>query len=309
MTGQFRTDEEIAAACRLYSSTTEAAQSLGMSDRNFRKRKVKLNLQTKTHVHKAEHRGGVTDGTVLVFSDAHFWPGIRTTALKGLLWAIKELKPVMVIANGDIFDGAGISRHPRSQWQTRPNVQQELEACKEYMTEIENACHEARHHTQLIWPLGNHDTRFESRLSAFVPEFEGVQGLTLQEHFPKWHPCWSCWPTNDVIVKHRFKSGVHATHQNTVSAGVSVVTGHLHSLKVTPFADLRGNRFGVDTGTLAETDGPQFLDYLEMNPTNWRSGFAVLTFKDSKLLWPELVHKWDEGVVEFRGQLIDVGEL
>jgi len=188
-------------------------------------------------------------------------------------------------------------------------VQQELEACKEYMTEIENACHEARHHTQLIWPLGNHDTRFESRLSSFVPEFEGVQGLTLKDHFPKWHPCWACWPTNDVVVKHRFKSGIHATHQNTVSAGVTIVTGHLHSLKVTPFSDLRGNRFGVDTGTLAETDGPQFLDYLEMNPTNWRSGFAVLTFKDSKLLWPELVHKWDEGVVEFRGQLIDVGAL
>jgi hypothetical protein len=188
----------------------------------------------------------------------------------------------MVIANGDIFDGAVISRHPRSQWQTRPNVRQELDACKEFMTEIEEACHLARHHTQLIWPLGNHDTRFESRLSAFVPEFEGVQGLTLKEHFPKWHPCWSCWPTDNVVVKHRYKSGVHATHNNTVNAGVTIVTGHLHSLKVTPFSDLRGNRFGVDTGTLAETDGPQFLDYLEMNPTNWRSGFAVLNFKDSK---------------------------
>jgi hypothetical protein len=309
MGAQVFTDEEIASASMTYRSSTEAAQALGISERNFRKRKAKLNLQNKTHVQKAEHRGGVTDGTVLVFSDAHFWPGIRTTALKGLLWAIKELKPVMVIANGDIFDGSGISRHPRSQWQMRPNVHQELEACKEYMTEIENACHEARHHTQLIWPLGNHDTRFESRLSSYVPEFEGVKGLTLKDHFPKWHPCWSCWPTNDVVVKHRFKSGVHATHQNTVSAGVTIVTGHLHSLKVTPFADLRGNRFGVDTGTLAETDGPQFLDYLEMNPTNWRSGFAVLTFKDSKLLWPELVHKWDEGVVEFRGQLIDVGAL
>jgi len=309
MGAQVFTDEQIATAYRTYGTTTEAAQALGISERNFRKRKVKLNLQKNSHIHKAEHRGGVTDGTVLVFSDAHFWPGLRTTAFKGLLWAIKALKPVMVIANGDIFDGAVISRHPRSQWQTRPNVRQELDACKEFMTEIEDACHAARHHTQLIWPLGNHDTRFESRLSAFVPEFEGVQGLTLKEHFPKWHPCWSCWPTDSVVVKHRYKNGVHATHNNTVNAGVTIVTGHLHSLKVTPFSDLRGNRFGVDTGTLAETDGPQFLDYLEMNPTNWRSGFAVLTFKDSKLLWPELVHKWDDDTIEFRGQLIDVGAL
>jgi len=65
----------------------------------------------------------------------------------------------------------------------------------------------------------------------------------------------------------------------------------------------------VDTGTLAEVDGPQFIDYLEMNPTNWRSGFAVLTFEDSELLWPEIVHRWDDDHVEFRGQLINVGDL
>ena len=92
----------------------------------------------------------------------------------------------------------------------------------------------------------------------------------------------------------------------TIFAGVTMVTGHLHSLKVTPFNDYTGNRFGVDTGTLAEINGPQFMDYMEDNPANWRSGFAVLTFKDGRLLWPELVHKWDEGLVEFRGQVVDV---
>jgi hypothetical protein len=95
---------------------------------------------------------------------------------------------------------------------------------------------------------------------------------------------------------------------NTVNAGVSVVTGHLHSLKVTPFADYNGNRFGVDTGTLAETDGPQFT-YAEINPSNHRSGFAVLNFFNGRLLWPELVHKFDEDMVEFRGEVIDVGEF
>jgi hypothetical protein len=56
---------------------------------------------------------------------------------------------------------------------------------------------------------------------------------------------------------------------------------------------------------LAEPSGPQF-DYAEENPQNHRSGFAVLTIKDGKLLWPELVHKWDEGKIEFRGEVIDV---
>ena len=261
------------------------------------------------HLVKARHQGGIIDGTVLVFSDAHFWPGIRTTAFKGLLWAISEFKPLMVVANGDNFDGASNSRFPRSQWQQRPSVQQELQACKEAMKEIEDACHKARHHTQLIWPLGNHDARFESRLSQFVPEFEGVGGLSLKDHFPKWHPCWTCWPTPAVVIKHRYKNGIHATHNNTVNAGTSIVTGHLHSLKVTPFDDYNGTRWGVDTGTLADTDGPQFNDYMEDNPANWRSGFAVLTLRNKELLWPEIARKHSEGMLDFRGQLIDVSEL
>ena len=53
---------------------------------------------------------GILDGTVLVFSDAHFI-GQRTTAFKGLLWAIETFKPKAVICNGDAFDGASISRH------------------------------------------------------------------------------------------------------------------------------------------------------------------------------------------------------
>jgi hypothetical protein len=225
-----------------------------------------------------------------------------------LLWAINELKPHVVIANGDIFDGSSISRHPRINWSAVPNVKQELEACQAALKEIEDACEKARHHTQLIWPLGNHDSRFETRLSEAAPQFEGVGGTALKDHFPKWHPCWSCWLSDNVVVKHRYKGGVHATHNNTVTAGTTIVTGHLHSLKVTPFGDYNGTRWGVDTGTLAEIDGPQFIDYLEDGPINWRSGFAVITMKDSKPLWPELVSKHAEGIINFRGQLIDVSE-
>jgi hypothetical protein len=79
----------------------------------------------------------------------------------------------------------------------------------------------------------------------------------------------------------------------------------LHSLKVTPFSDYNGIRYGVDTGTLAEPDGPQFT-YAELNPNNHRSGFAVLTFFNGELLWPELIHAFSEGCIQFRGEVIDV---
>jgi hypothetical protein len=249
---------------------------------------------------------GVLNAVGLVFSDAHFWPGIRTTAFKGLLWAIKEFKPSFIVCNGDSLDGASISRHPPSGISGKePSLIEELKACQERLGEIEEAAKEARHNVKLIYTWGNHDARFNARLAANAPEFAQTYGFKLEDHFPTWEFCMTVWPTEDVVIKHRYKGGVHATHNNAATSGKSVVTGHLHSLKVTPYADYNGNRFGVDTGTLAEPYGPQF-GYGEDNPLNHRSGFAVLTFIDGKLLWPELVHKWDDDQVEFRGKIINV---
>jgi hypothetical protein len=251
---------------------------------------------------------GIENGTVIVFSDAHFWPGIRTTAFQGLLWAIERFQPKAVICNGDAFDGASISRHPPLGWTRTPSVIDELNACKEMLGEVSEAAKKARHNTKLIYTMGNHDARFEMRLAANAPQYVQTPGFKLSDHFTDWSFCMLTWVTNDLIVKHRYKGGIHAAHNNTVGAGKSIVTGHLHSLKVTPYADYNGNRFGVDTGTLAEPYGPQF-EYGEGNPLNHRSGFAVLTIKDGKLLWPELVHKWADGQIEFRGEVIDVSGL
>lgn len=313
------TDKEFIEIWDKLKSPKKVAEELGLDIRSVHRRRKRVeerkgvSLETsrqgaliKTPDNPARKMLGIENGTVIVFSDAHFWPGIHTTAFKGLIWAIKEFQPKAIIANGDVFDGASISRFPRIGWDSTPSVIQELKACEIALGEIEDTAKKARSNSQLIWTLGNHDARFENRLAANAPQYEFVKGFTLKDHFPTWHPCWSCWPAENVAVKHRWKGGVHATHNNAVNAGVSIVTGHLHSLKVTPFADYNGNRFGVDTGTLAEPTGPQFENYLEDSPTNWRSGFSVLTFHNGRLLWPELVHKWDEGQVEFRGKVYDV---
>jgi hypothetical protein len=218
---------------------------------------------------------------------------------------IETLKPHAVICNGDAFDGASISRHDVTE-QPATTVIQELKACQGALGEIEEVAKAARHNVKLLWTWGNHDVRFGNRLAQHAPQFKDVIGFKLTDHFLDWEFCWAVWPTEDVIVKHRYKNGIHATHTSTLNAGVSTVCGHLHALKVTPFQDLRGNRFGVDCGTLAEIDGPQFT-YAELNPSNHRSGFAVLNFFNGRLLWPELVHKFDEDQIEFRGEVIDVG--
>jgi hypothetical protein len=107
---------------------------------------------------------------------------------------------------------------------------------------------------------------------------------------------------DDAVVKHRFKSGVHAPHNNTMWAGRTIVTGHLHSQKIYPLSDYNGTRWGVDAGTMADPYGPQFYNYTELNPLNWRSGFAMLTFVKGKLLMPELIWVSGPGTVQFRGK-------
>lgn len=257
---------------------------------------------------RIEHPGRiakpVVDGTVLIGSDAHYWPNIVTTAHRAFVKFCKDYKPSLVILNGDVMDGAKISRHASIGWEQKPSVIQEIEAAQERLAEIESA---AGRKCDLAWTLGNHDGRFETRLATVAPEYARVHGVHLKDHFSiRWEPCWSVEINNDVIVKHRFKSGIHAPHNNTMWAGKTVVTGHLHSLKVYPFTDYNGDRWGVDTGTMADPYGPQFTDYMEDNPRNWRSGFAVLTFCEGRLLQPELVRVCGDGEVDFRGKVIRV---
>jgi hypothetical protein len=324
---RFFTDEEFIELWRTHGTASVMAKETGLSERGVKSRRRRLEQRHKiqldsndpnqgqrfAHLQTAHHHPqrydlGIMNGEAIVFSDAHFWPGIRTTAFKGLLHLIRNMQPKAVVNNGDAFDGASISRFPRIGWDSTPTLVQELKACDAALGEIEEAAKAARHNVALPWCLGNHDARFENRLAANAPQYEQVHGFSLKDHFPAWRPCWAVWNQN-TIIKHRYKGGLHATHNNTVNSGVNIVTGHLHSLKVTPFDDYNGTRYGVDTGTLAEPQGPQFENYLEQSPTNWRSGFVVLTYKDGKLLWPEVCKVWAPGFIEFRGQVMDVSAL
>jgi hypothetical protein len=257
--------------------------------------------------HKIEHAArlhfDVFNGEVLIGSDAHIWPGPPTTAMRAFIRFCEERKPRLVVMNGDVVDLPQVSRHPPIGWENHPTVADEIEAAQELLERIENA---APRNSKLVWTLGNHDGRFETRLATVAPEYARLNGFHLKDYFPKWSACWSAWVNNEVVIKHRWKGGAHATHNNAVQSGKHMVTGHLHSQKVTPYTDYTGTRYGIDTGCLADPDAQAFVDYTEDGPKNWRSGFAVLTFRDGKLLPPELVTVWDKSSVVFRGEIIRV---
>lgn len=316
---QTLTEEEFLALWNKYQSGEKIAKITGLTVRGILRRRrdienrngIKLvsnspnspDFQVTYPENGVRANLAINDGVILVASDCHYWPGVVSTAHRAFVNIIKEIKPKMVVMNGDVFDGSSISRHPKMNWGALPTVKQELEACQERLGEIESASKGAKLH----WTWGNHDLRFNARLVQSVEGFEGIQGFNLAEHFPLWKFSTSLMINEKVIIKHRFNNGIHAAYNNTLRSGISIVTGHLHSLKVTPWSDYNGSRYGVDTGTLADINGDH-MDYGEDNPKNHRSGFAVLTFYKGKLMPPELceVVSEDDGLVYFRGKVIEV---
>ena len=236
---------------------------------------------------------------VIVFSDAHF-TDTTTTAFRALIKMIDEFKPEVIICNGDAFDGQVLSRFPSINYDQKPTVLQELNACRYHLDEI------VKHKPagcELIWTLGNHDMRYESWLVNKVPEYSGVDGFSLKYHFPEWKTCWSYWIGEETVVKHRFKGGRTAGYSNLMAAGnTNIVTGHTHVLCASPISNYQGTFWGVQTGCLADPFSSTF-EYCEDSPKDWRSGFVMLSFDQGRMLMPELVMVCGEDEYEFRGSI------
>lgn len=267
---------------------------------------AKPEWEDKGWTYPRERRVEIPDGSIIVSSDHHYWPGEPSVAHRALIEVIGRVRPRVKIINGDIFDGVSVCRHPPFGWGDRPKVKDELSACTDRLGEIEAACDVSKTKCELLWNIGNHDIRFERTLAVQAKEFEGLQFFRLSDHFPRWEMQWSCMVNPDaqhpVMIKHRFNGGIHSGYNNTLRSGLSMVTGHTHLLGVTAWGDYRGRRWGVSTGTLQDTNHPAF-EYQENGPSPACSGFAVLTFKDGRMLPPELCEVID-GRAYFRGEVV-----
>jgi len=309
---KYCTDEQIIEAWEKLGTAKKVSDALDLDIRQvyFRRRKIEARLGISLASRSTRNRAGpnivkakaqdalaaaraekyeremietVRNGTIIVASDCHYWPGMVSPAHEAML------------------DGARISRHARIMWEKQPSLKDELHAVQDRCAEIERAAGRAR----LVRTIGNHDARFENYWSANTPEGEDMPGMTLLDYLPRWRAGWALHVNAETdgwtVIRHRpINGGIHSAYNSTLKSGTHYVHGHLHKLGVTAWADYRGRRYGVDTGTLAEINGPQF-NYTEAAPHNWASGFAVLTFRDGRLLQPELA-VFEAGAVHFRGE-------
>jgi hypothetical protein len=245
----------------------------------------------------------IENGVVLVGSDAHIWPGPLSTMQRGFLQFAKMMQPYAIVANGDFCDFPQISRFQSIGWEKKPTVADELAAVRDYMGSLAQAAPSAKR----VWPLGNHDMRFETLIAAKAPEMANIHGVHLKDHFPQWQPCWRIDVNSDVVIRHRELGGEHADYRNVVSQGKTIITGHDHRTGVVPYRNYAGLHWGVRCGFLGDSaDDPQYINYLECRQPNWIPAFVVLTFKNGRLLWPELATKFDDDHLEFRGEVVKV---
>lgn len=315
--------EFIAAWEATNGSPTQVSKALGLNVRNVYSRRDSMmarGVTLKSGTGEAQStpvtlwtypkqvQRDIDNGVAIVGSDAHIWPGADTTAFKALLEVTSSLagKVKLLEANGDWLDGARTNRHEPFGWCERPNAKQELDCVTDALHRWRMASKPARSGAANVYTVGNHELNFERRLAVDAKDFQGLPGLRLADHFQEWDLAWSCWvnrtAAHPVMIKHRQAGGVHAGYNNTLKGGVTMVTGHTHNLEVKPWGDYRGRRYGVQTGCLAEPGGPQF-EYAENGASPACSGFAVLTFKDGRLLPPELCEVI-EGRALWRGEVV-----
>jgi hypothetical protein len=242
---------------------------------------------------------GAEDATVLIFSDAH-WTTLaqpRSLAHEAMLAAIPAIAPTHIIAAGDMLDLGQPTRHDPLGWQTTHRVRDELDCARQHLNDIVALAPKARR----WWVRGNHDDRFDRWLAANAGAFADVAGLALADHFEDWRMCWRL-DFNDAVVWHANHGGIHGAWNDTLKAGVTTISGHNHVLDVRGVTDMRGRRWGIKTGMLADPNWPCF-NYAGANPKLWNPGFIVLTWRDGMLRTPEMCEITKSGAV-FRGQVL-----
>lgn len=301
-------------------SPAEMSRMTGMSVRGIFSRRAKLEAagalilrspprdlsQRPAWAYPRMQRMEFECGVVVVYSDAHYWPGSPPTlAFHALVKLCGMLQPTVIVANGDMIDGAKISRFGPNGWAKLPSMKEELAETQERQLEVQQAAPRAKR----FRTVGNHDVRLDRFFVTNAEQFEGLPGTRLSDFLPAWPESWSV-QINDTFIKHRFRGGDHATWNNVLRAGTNIVTGHLHKLEAKPLRGFRDARiWGIECGTLANApvdlpdagDGP--FEYLEDSPVNWTSGFVVLTYYKGRLLPPEFCSV-EFGKAWFRGSIV-----
>ena len=231
---------------------------------------------------------------ILVGGDLHAWPGEPPIMWKAFCKVAHEIKPDGIILLGDMLDAARVSKFGANLGSKAPKVSEEIDTLKKWLMDLPPAHHK-------YWVMGNHDIRIDNYVANQASELDDYIG-SLTQRFQDYTFGYAV-TINNVEYRHRFKGGIHAGHNNVMHAGISMVTGHTHQLKASPYRTRQGTNWGIEAGMLGDPTGPQF-EYTEGHPTRYHSGFVVISHDEDGILLPPELCESVGGRPCFRGEYV-----
>jgi len=281
---------QLQVAKKIYPELLETKQSIGTSASAIKTAPPKQAYWSIQKLYAPE----TPIKKVLIGGDAHFWPGEPPIMWKAFCKVARQVKPDAIVLNGDILDGAKVSRHARLYGSKAPSVSDEIEMAHKCLKMLPKG-------GERIWTMGNHELRFDTYLANNASELEEYAG-SISDRFPDWTFCWST-NINNVEIRHRFRGGIHTAWNNALHSGINMVTGHTHQLQITAVRNRNGSHYGVEAGMLGDPHSPAF-EYTEGAPSRTCPGFVLLSFDDDNNLMPPELAELIRGRPTFRGQYV-----
>ena len=237
--------------------------------------------------------------SALIGSDRHAWPGDSPPAWRAFIEVANKVRPRAIVLNGDMIDGARVSRHEALRRSTSPRIEAELETLQREVLDLPPC---RRIHT-----IGNHDMRVDAYVARQAQEVDGLCRC-VADYLPDWEYCYAAMINDGIVggmteVRHRYRGGEHAGKNNAKATGITTVTGHTHQLDATPVYSRMGCYYGIEDGMLADPEHAAF-EYTEGNPTRWQAGFVLLTWDEDGLLMPPELCREVNGRMIFRGDVV-----
>ena len=289
----------------IYGTQAAAAQAINVNRTTFQSRVEQANkrfphgipdklIGRGTWTHPAIKSIVEPNSVWAICSDLHIWPGPQTLIFEAFCKVAADLKVKGIVLNGDIIDGARVSRHGSMLGSKAPKIDKEIEAAQAWLKCLPRTKHR-------LWTLGNHDMRVDNYLCTQANELDDYVG-NLASRFTDWTMAYA-FDINGTEVRHRFRGGIHTAWNNALHSGVNIISGHTHQLQVTAMRDRNGSRWGIETGCIADPKGPQF-EYTEGAPTRAQMGFAIITFDAEGRMMPPELCEMVGGRPVFRGQYV-----
>lgn len=228
------------------------------------------------------------------------------------LSAIRDLKPDGVLFNGDILEGAEISRHPQIPGWSEP-LQSEFDFCREMVRQTRE---DAKHAGDLFWTGGNHDVdRLAMYLTQTAKALSGLRDLRIDKQLglddynvklfnggtiasPKGteDACPGFLLFDFYRIHHGVRLGQNPAADELKDAGRSGQSGHVH-------------RAGLAFGTTERNESMSWMStpagcrheagraYMRGSTTGWQRGFGFARlFPDGTVhQYPVIVHRGTDG--------------